>query len=126
MVTAYLELKKEILSLFLNSNKNKPKLTIKVMKGIIMIRVNDDYVIEVDAYNYTACKDRHRKDKNGEDIFTTVGHYSDVEGAIGGIIKDMKSNKLDNDTYSLEEAINVIRKINGQFKEMLERALNER
>jgi hypothetical protein len=97
-----------------------------------MIRVNEDYIIEIDNFNYTAKRDTHRttlvKDKaTGNEsevpLYNTVGHYSNLTGAIKGIITDMNSRKLRDGMHSLEEAIAIVVENNNRVSELLERAL---
>lgn len=87
-----------------------------------MIRVNKDYVIDVDATSYTAKLDRHKKDKKGEDTYSLVGYYSCIENAIAGIIKDMNVRGLQED-MDLVEALKVIQENNRQFEEILNKAI---
>ena len=88
-----------------------------------MIRVNEDYVILVDALNYTPCRDNHKIDKKGNPVYKSIGYYSNIEGAVTGIIKDMNSRALEADTYSLQEALEVIRQSNLVFTNMLREVL---
>lgn len=96
-----------------------------------MVQVNDDYVIEIDNLNYTAKRDTHRttivKDKTGKEeevpLYSTVGYYSDLTGAIKGIIKDMNSRALRDGVHSLEESLAIVVDNNRRFSELLERAL---
>lgn len=74
-----------------------------------MIRVNDDYVIEVDEMNYTVKKDLHKKavDKNGEeyDMYKTLGYFNNLENALSGIIKNRLVTAYSDGEITLEEAI---------------------
>ena len=97
-----------------------------------MIRVNDDYVIEIDAFNYTAKRDLHRTTKKTDLItgevtevpsYSSIGYYSGLTEAIKGIIKDMNRRKLSKKTYSLEEAVKIVLENNKQVSELLQRAL---
>ena len=78
-----------------------------------MIRVNNDYVIEVDPLNFTVKLDGHKKtvnQKTGEesDVFYTVGHYTKLSGALSGCLRDMQARKLMEGEYDLKEAIKVV------------------
>lgn len=90
-----------------------------------MIRVNDDYFIRVDSDNYTACRDKHKTDKKGNALYTVVGYYSNLEGAIRGIIKDINARAFDADTYTLQEALEVIKQSNKVFIDMLKAVLDD-
>lgn len=84
-----------------------------------MIRVNDDYVILVDTLNYTPCRDTHKTDKQGKPVYTSIGYYPNLETALKGIIKDINARTFDADTYSLQEALEVIQQSNKAFTDML-------
>ena len=96
-----------------------------------MVRVNNDYVIQIDNYNYTVMRDVHRKttrkDKDGgtveTDAYVTVGHYSGLPGAIRGVVKDMNKRELSDGVHSLQEAIDIVISNNNRFNELLENAL---
>ena len=77
-----------------------------------MVKVNDDYIIEIDSLNYTVKRDEHktREEKvKGSDevkvvpVFTTVGYYYDLATSISGIIKDMNRRQLGEGTHELHE-----------------------
>jgi len=92
-----------------------------------MIRVNDDYIIEIDNYNFTAKRDLHqariKKDGSTEDQFKTVGYYGDFSSAIRGIIRDMNIRELSDGVKTLEEALGIILKNNIRFEELLTKVL---
>lgn len=99
-----------------------------------MVRVNDDYIIEVDSLNYTVKRDEHRvrveADKDGNEVkrvpvFTTVGYYYDLATSIRGVIKDMNRRQLGNGTHELREAVNMVMNNNRHFEALLEKALKE-
>ena len=98
-----------------------------------MVRVNDDYIIEVDSLNYTVKRDEHktRAEKvEGNDVkvvpvFTTVGYYYDLETSIQGVIKDMNRRQLGEGTHELREAVNMVMNNNRHFEALLEKALKE-
>ena len=82
-----------------------------------MIRVNDDYIIEVDYFNYTPKRDLHktttRTDKKTGEVITensyaTIGHYCNLTGAIKGIIGDMNRRELSEGVIELSEAVNLV------------------
>lgn len=84
-----------------------------------MIRVNDDYVILVDTFNYTPCRDSHKTDKKGNPTYKTIGYYSNLEQALRGIIKDMNARSFEANTLSLQEALEIIQQSNDVFTDML-------
>ena len=97
-----------------------------------MVRVSKDYVIEIDSLNYTVKRDTHRKTIKKDivtgkeietDLFTTVGYFSDLTGAIKGVIHDMNSRALSDGVHTLEEALKTVIENNRTFSELLEKAL---
>lgn len=97
-----------------------------------MIQVNEDYVIQVDNLNYTVMRDAHRKTTRtdratGEtvevDAYITVGYYSNLTGAIKGVINDMNTRKLSDGVHTLKEALDIVVENNNRFIELLNRAL---
>lgn len=99
-----------------------------------MVKVNDDYIIEIDSLNYTVKRDEHktREEKvKGSDevkivpVFTTVGYYGDLASSILGAIKDMNRRELGDGTHTLQEAVEIVINNNSKYIELLERALKE-
>jgi len=97
-----------------------------------MVKVNDDYFIEIDSLNYTVKRDEHktREEKvKGSDevkvvpVVTTVGYYYDLATSISGIIKDMNRRQLGEGTHELHEAVNMVMNNNRHFEILLELAL---
>ena len=97
-----------------------------------MIRVNEDYIIEVDSMSYTLMRDLHRKTKrrdrsSGEEVevdaFATIGYYSNLRGAIEGAIKDMNARELSEGVHELKEALEIVKANNRKFSELLEKVL---
>ena len=89
-----------------------------------MIRVNNDYIVDVDDMNFIAKEDKHKTstDKNGitKNVYYTIGYYGTLEGALDGIRRDMIKKSLAEGEVSLKEAIEVINKANYEFKEILQ------
>jgi hypothetical protein len=93
-----------------------------------MIRVNDDYVIEVDNYGYTAKRDTHKtriSKETGQEVpvYNLVGYYGSLESAIKGILDHIKQTKLSIGTHSLKEALAICRTETRRFNELLTKAL---
>lgn len=56
---------------------------------MIMIRINDDYLIRINQYEFAVMKDMHRTKKDhGKDfhVYDCMGHYSSLERALQGVI----------------------------------------
>ena len=99
-----------------------------------MVRLNKEYIVEVDSYSYTLKRDSNKKiikvDKNTgaeteEDQYGVVGYYGDLKGSIRGAIKDMNDRKLAKGTHELLEAIEIINKNNEKFERILKKAIKE-
>lgn len=88
-----------------------------------MIRVNENYVIDVDERCYTVKFDKHKTDKNGNAIYDVCGYYGNLEGAIKGVIKSMNSKMLSEGIHTLEQALNIVTTNNKQFEAMLEKVV---
>ena len=85
-----------------------------------MIRVNENYCIDVDEKCYTVKIDKHKEDKNGTPIFETVGYFSSLETAIKGVIISMNRKQLKDGIYTLKEALEIVQENNRKFNELLE------
>ena len=97
-----------------------------------MVRVNEDYIIDIDSLNYTVKRDTHRKTvrKNKTtgleeevDLFVTVGYFGNLTEAIKGVIKDTNSRDLSVGVHTLEEALEIVVANNNRVSELLERVL---
>lgn len=97
-----------------------------------MIRVNEDYVIEIDSFNYTVKRDLHRTTvkvdpitlKETEvDSYRVVGYFCKLPGAIKGVIEDMNKRELSSGVHELEEAISIVLENNKKVSDLLERVL---
>ena len=99
-----------------------------------MIRVNDDYIIDVDPHNYIVKRDLHKvrvtlNDKTGEEtrspLYYTVGYFGDIPSAVRGIIRDMNKLGLSEGIHTLTEAVKIVQDNNKQFYDLLDRAFEE-
>jgi putative transposon-encoded protein len=97
-----------------------------------MIKVNDDYIIEIDAFNYTVKRDLHKKTLKKDKIldeeievnlYRTVGYYGDLTSAIKGVITDMNRLKLSSGVHTLKEAVDIVLENNRRVSDLLEKAL---
>ena len=90
-----------------------------------MIRVNDDYVIDVDSMCYTTKIDKHKTDKKGNPVYEVVGYYKDLDGAILAVVKSMNRRKLSEGVHDLKTALGIIRASNEQFEKLLREVVKE-
>ena len=90
-----------------------------------MIRVNEDWVVDVDSYNYILKKDLHRmtKDRNGKPIpaYDTQGYFSSLQAALERLGEEMVREKLMGGTRCLAEAVNAIREGRDEWRELIGR-----
>lgn len=80
-----------------------------------MVRINKDYIVDVDTYEYTAKQDLHKEDKEGNPIYKTVGHYGTLKNAILGIFKHKGQKVLSEGEYSLNEAVDALSAIKTEL-----------
>ncbi len=90
-----------------------------------MIRINDDYIIDIGACNsYDAKLDLHKQKEGKEgnllDQCKTIGYYSKLEDAIYGVYKDMLAKRIEEKECSLQEVAELIKSLNNELKETLE------
>ena len=95
-----------------------------------MIRVNEDYIIEIDAMNYIAKLDKHKvvvDKKTGKTtpVFDTIGYLGTLEGALNKIKDDMIKRKICADVFTIEEAIIEIKNINKDFIDTFNMVMQE-
>lgn len=95
-----------------------------------MIRIDDNYIIDADPYNYTVKFDRHKKyynEKTGTetDVYDTVGHYTNLESALYGTLKDMERRNLAESEHTLKSALKVVRECHRRFTDVMNRVLRE-
>lgn len=62
----------------------------------ITIRLVDDYVVNIDDYNFTLCKEKTiKKGKNeGEIVLDTIGYFPDMESAVRRFLKEEVNEQL--------------------------------
>ena len=90
-----------------------------------MIRVNDDYVIDVDSMCYTTKIDKHKTDKKGNPVYEVVGYYKDLDGAILAVVKSMNRKELSEGVHDLKSALGIIQASNEQFEKLLREVIKE-
>ena len=98
-----------------------------------MIRINDDWIIDIDRYNYTLRRDMHTTriiKKNGEEVeenvYTTVGHYSSLNKALDNLGKEIIRYKLMGAEYTLKTAVDAIRECQDEWRRLTDEIKSER
>lgn len=78
-----------------------------------MIRINDDWIIDVDDHNYILKKDTHtdrlRKDGKTEHVYNTKGYFSSLDKALKFFGEEFIRDRLKASEMGLPEAVRVIR-----------------
>lgn len=90
-----------------------------------MVRIDENYVIDVDENCYTVKFDKHKTDKKGKAVYDVCGYYSSLENAIKGVIKSMSTKALSEGIYTLEQAVQIVCYYNRCFENILKKALEE-
>lgn len=96
-----------------------------------MIRINEDWVVDVDEFNYTLKKDLHkktpRKNPDGSvamvDSYKTRGYYSNLQSALNRLCDEMVIDELSNNDMSLKEAIKTIEKCTREWRDITKNIL---
>lgn len=92
-----------------------------------MIRVNEDWIIDVDNYNYILKRDLHKqtRQKIGSkyviaDAFETVGYYRALSGAFEALGKEIIKDKLSTASCTLAEATVVLKECREEWKRLVD------
>lgn len=92
-----------------------------------MIRVNEDWIIDVDNYNYILKKNLHKKVKQKNrkesimvDAFDTVGYYRTLSGAFEALGKEIIKDKLSTASCTLAEATGVLKECREEWKQLVD------
>lgn len=88
-----------------------------------MIKLDNDYKIDVDSLNYTLIRDKHKKDNKGKPLTAAVGYYGNLSGCLKRYAELIAINQLQNGDFSLEEAIKIIEESNNKLIDMLNKRL---
>ena len=88
-----------------------------------MIRVDNDYYIDVDEQCYTVKIDTHKTDKKGNEVYVIVGYYKNLQNAIKGVIDYQNKKKLKSENYDLKEALKIVLDNNTRFEKLLKSVL---
>lgn len=92
-----------------------------------MIRINGDWFVDIDKYNYTLCRDLHKKrtiKKNGEDVeedaYAAIGHFSSLDKALERLGEEVIRYKLMDGVYTLNVAVTAIRECRDEWRRLVE------
>jgi hypothetical protein len=90
-----------------------------------MVRVNEDYVVDVDTLSYTAKEDLHNTNKKGEPTYHTIGYYGTLKQALLGIFEYKARKSLSKGEKSLYEAVKVLSDIKNELMQAIDKAAGE-
>ena len=89
-----------------------------------MIRINDDWIIDVDERNYTLRKDLHRvtKSKDGTETpaYKTIGYFSAVSKALDALGEEIIREHLNAPINGLQELADAFRAARAEWRELVE------
>lgn len=94
-----------------------------------MIRINDDWVVDVDQYNYILKKDMHREEKSRDGksmvpVYNAVGYYGSLRKALERLGEETIRDKLRGGSRTLCEALQTIRECTEEWRKLCEGVLN--
>ena len=95
-----------------------------------MIRINDDWVIDVDDHNYTLKKDLHKTVKSKDKktmvpAYKTVGYFSSPAKALDRLGEEIIRDKLSKPLNGLREVAEAIREAREEWREMVKMVTEE-
>lgn len=94
-----------------------------------MIFVNNNWVIGVDAYNYSVARNKKvvQKRKDGAEIesYPWEGYFTSLENAIDYIIRENQRLNLKSGDMTLVEALQTIRESNKEIMAAVKAATGE-
>lgn len=93
-----------------------------------MITLFDNWVVLVDAYNYTLAKDRGEyTDKDGvvRHKYDPVSYHRNLAGALKALGARLSHEQLQNGSHTLSEAVTIILESDRKTQEMYEELLAE-
>lgn len=92
-----------------------------------MIKLDDQYCIDVDSYNYTLQKvSTALTGKNaGKEYYKAIGYYSDITGALEAYYKENVRQELSKGSMTLTEALRTISDVADRVTQTIRSAVPE-
>lgn len=84
-----------------------------------MIRINERYIIDIDAINYKAKIDLKKVSKEGNPLYATIGYYRTLKAAILAIYEREAKEVLSDGEYTLKQAVDTLSRIQEELEEEL-------
>ena len=84
-----------------------------------MIKVTEDYFIDADESQYILKKDMHRKDKNGNDIYSNLAYCGTIKRCLERLCEILNRKDIEAKDMTLSEAIKMFNDRNKEFAELM-------
>lgn len=82
-----------------------------------MIELENGYVIQVDEMNNTLQK--RKINDTGSETVRTFGYYTSLANALEAYFKISVAQKLETDTFSLKEAVEIMRNEKARLEKLI-------
>lgn len=90
-----------------------------------MIRLTEDYYIDMDDHNYILCLDKHKVAKDGRDVRKVLGYFGQIKELLNYwaevVIKDHLMN--DKEVLTLGESVGIISRELEAVRSVIEKAI---
>ena len=96
-------------------NEDKKRKTLAESEAE-MIKVTDEYLIDIDPYNYIAKR---------KGVVKPMGYFGNIQNALGCIYDDMCKRRLQTDARTLSDAMSVITSCKEEFSAIIKGAFPE-
>ncbi|HJD35768.1 MAG TPA: hypothetical protein IAA00_02320 [Candidatus Blautia ornithocaccae] len=75
-----------------------------------MLHIIDDYNAQANNYGYTVLRRTGKKDKDGQDIFITLGYVGSLQEVLALVLKDSVQRKVSGiDVIELSDTLKYVR-----------------
>lgn len=92
-----------------------------------MIRINDDWIIDVDEHNYILKRDMHtdriRKDGKVEHVYNIKGYFSSPQKALKAFGEEIVRDRLKASEMGLADAVRTIQDTYEEWRRVVEEAM---
>lgn len=86
-----------------------------------MIHILGDYWAKPTSMGFDLVKKKKEKDKNGNDMYNTIGYCGNIEEVIWVAYRHISEERCSERTMELKEAIQIMK----ETKEMIQKALGD-
>lgn len=83
-----------------------------------MIKLFENYGIDTDERNFVLIEEKGQ-DKNGKDLRDVLGYYGSLKEALNGLMQKIQRRKLQEEVYTLTEAVALFEHIENDFIKLL-------